>query len=29
MAMTGLALSALLLHAWYRKIVRDYRLRDR
>ncbi|CAP43496.1 MATE family efflux transporter [Bordetella petrii] len=29
MAMTGLALSALLLHVWYRKIVRDYRLRDR
>ncbi|MCD0503775.1 MATE family efflux transporter [Bordetella petrii] len=25
MAMLGLALSALLLHAWYRKIARDYR----
>ncbi|WP_028353973.1 MATE family efflux transporter [Bordetella petrii] len=29
MAMMGLALSALLLHAWYRKILRDYRLRER
>jgi len=29
MAMTGLALSTLLLHAWYWKIVRDYRRRER